>query len=197
MLNTREMVKIMTSEPVRKKISDAQAEKMIDRVPLQNAQQIKARLDQLEKAERYEVVQSAMCYDVAMPPNRVDYLCPKCGARTVYSDFHKNYILELTAARREVQPLNTRLAVVGAQIRISLDETALCSRCSKGKTGSYALFVTTDRKGVAHRADLVQPEAIYQLLCLFQGKRYAGLTPLSEVAPKLRQLLGMDHEPKK
>lgn len=186
----------MRNEPV-KRISDSDAAKKVDRVPLQTAQQIKARLDQLEKAERYEVVQSAMCYDVAMPPDRVDYLCPKCGARTVFTDYHKGYILELSAGRREVKPLNARLAAVGAQIRISLDETTLCSRCSKGKTGYYAVLVTTDRKGNAHRADLEQPEAIYQLLCLFQGKRYAGLTPLSEVAPKLRQLLGMDHEPKK
>ena len=182
----------MRTEPV-KQIPDIQAEKIVDRVPMRTRGEIKQRLAQLKRGEQYMVVQSAMCYKVAPPASRVDYLCPKCGARTVYKESMVSYIRGIESARSILPELNRLSDKAKCELHFTLDESPLCARCSKGKPGNRAVLVTTDRRKNVHRADLEYPTDIHAILCLLKGKRYAGLVSLGDIADRLRDLMGLEH----
>ncbi len=182
----------MRNKPV-KTITDSEAAEKVDRIPLQTAQQIKARLAQLEKSERYEVVQSAMCYRVAPPASRVDYLCPKCGARVVFTDNMVGYIQGIESARSTLLELNKLAVKLKSELQFTLDESPLCARCSKGKSGMRAALVVTDKRKHVHRADLEYPSDLYAIQCLLKGKRYAGLVILGDISERLTKLMGLEH----
>ncbi len=64
----------------------------------------------------------AMCYDMAGPPPTAEYICPKCGEKTLYTD-NTTYLLqyELTSCRS---------AVAGMKgLGITLDESQFCRKC--------------------------------------------------------------------
>jgi hypothetical protein len=45
-----------------------------------------AKLDELaEQPGPKDLKRGAMCYSIAPPPNREEYICPKCGERTLYA----------------------------------------------------------------------------------------------------------------
>lgn len=67
---------------------------------------------------------SAMCYKMAMPPATVDYTCPGCGAETVHE-------YNSPAGEMVRQIASVRRALPNLPVKITLDETALCSKCSK------------------------------------------------------------------
>jgi hypothetical protein len=78
-----------------------------------------------------------MCYEVRPAKNRLDYLCPKCGERTLYeyNESAENGLLETSVAkmvrseiatcRRELEPLRRALGDA-----VSLDESQFCRKCS-------------------------------------------------------------------
>lgn len=182
----------MRNEPL-KQICDTQAEKIVDRAPMRTRGEIKQRLAQLKRVEQYVVVQSAMCYKPAAPATRVDYLCPKCGARTVFTENMAVYIRGIESARSTIPELNRLSDKLKSELHFTLDESALCARCAKGKPGMRAILVTTDMRKHAHRVDLEYPSDLYAIKCLLEGKRYAGLASLGDISDRLRDLMGLEH----
>lgn len=182
----------MRNEPL-KQIRDIQAEKIVDRVPMRTRSEIKQRLAQLKRGEQYVVVQSAMCYKVAPPASRVDYLCPKCGGRTVFTENMVSYIRGIESARSTIPELNRLSDKLKSELHFALDESPLCARCSKGKPGNRASLVTTDKRKNVHRADIEYPTDLQAIQCLLKGKRYSKLVSLGDIADRLRDLMGLEH----
>jgi hypothetical protein len=80
--------------------------------------ELERRLEALAAAEPPSdaVPVAAMCYETAAPPERIDYVCPSCGAKTLYNRDRSEIIAdELPACRREV--------AASHGLRVSLDES--------------------------------------------------------------------------
>ena len=62
---------------------------------------INEMLEKLETTQAPEPRMGAMCYDMAGPPNRVEYVCPVCGEKTLYTE-QKAFLIgaELESCRR-------------------------------------------------------------------------------------------------
>ncbi len=70
----------------------------------------------------------AMCYDVAAPPERAEYVCPVCGERTLYGHDRAALIeWELPTCRRALQGT---LELRNPEVRLALDESQFCRKCS-------------------------------------------------------------------
>ncbi|MFH0896111.1 MAG: hypothetical protein V2A54_16890 [Bacteroidota bacterium] len=73
-----------------------------------------------------ELKEGAMCYKPAGPPNSIDYICPSCGAKTVYSTDQSWFLWrDLQACRSMVKNLKG--------LNATLDETTYCKKCNKTK----------------------------------------------------------------
>ena len=67
----------------------------------------------------------ALCYDSARKLYRSEYVCPKCGAKTLYAEDSPISVYQLPACRRlltEVQKVSGR--------NLSLDESQFCRTCA-------------------------------------------------------------------
>jgi hypothetical protein len=67
----------------------------------------------------------AMCYKVAAPPSRAEYVCPICGTKTLYTDDYARII------DREIPQCRTFADSTGT-LGINLDEKQFCKKCSPG-----------------------------------------------------------------
>lgn len=87
--------------------------------------EIRERLIELSKSiGPARLNQGAMCYEMSAPPNRYEYVCPKCGEKTLYTSDHS---LAETASEIE----NYRQSVSGMNgLDITLDESQFCKKCS-------------------------------------------------------------------
>lgn len=67
--------------------------------------------------------QGAMCYEVAGPPARAEYVCPVCGEKTLYTDDFTSFIqYDLQGCRYSVSKIKG--------IDAELDESQFCKKCS-------------------------------------------------------------------
>jgi hypothetical protein len=65
----------------------------------------------------------AMCYEVAAPPKRAEYICPVCGEKTLYSSQYVSVILQHI-------PVGRSMAKQIKGIGFRLDESQFCKKCS-------------------------------------------------------------------
>jgi hypothetical protein len=91
-------------------------------------EEIASRLISLAKsAPPTQLSLGAKCYKVALPPNRVEYICPKCGERTLYTD---NQAYFLTRELPSCRALAGKISCVD----LKLDESQFCRKCSNNVT---------------------------------------------------------------
>ena len=67
---------------------------------------------------------SAMCYKMALAPDTVEYSCPDCGSKSIHQ-YHS------TAGKLSRQIASVRRSLPNLPVKISVNETALCQKCSK------------------------------------------------------------------
>ena len=86
--------------------------------------ELRERLDALSKEEVPKVLNpGAMCYEIASPPKRAEYVCPKCGEKTIYTENYVSFITgDIPSCRYIVNSLKGFNAV--------LDESQFCKKCS-------------------------------------------------------------------
>lgn len=137
----------------------------------------------------------AMCYKMALPPERVDYVCPSCGTKTIHAlrDNHQGSgwdapALSVPHYRKYVEQLNS------LGLAVKLDESFLCSACNKEKKSSLYLEVTLKSKVV--RTALRDMDDLRKLVAFLQGDLiWKGDRdeehPLKPELPRIRQLLGI------
>ncbi|MBU1108754.1 MAG: hypothetical protein KKB51_18910 [Candidatus Riflebacteria bacterium] len=69
---------------------------------------------------------SAMCYKMSMPPATFEYSCPDCGTKTSHE-------YQSTAGKLARQIVTIRRSLPNLPVKISVNETSLCQKCSKSK----------------------------------------------------------------
>lgn len=176
--------------------------------PTQSRAELEKRLTTLASRQPpSRLAVAAMCYEMAAPPIRLEYVCPACGARTLYAAQEHDEKAD-AAARRvpwetltdligEIRELRaTAAAIKGLDVR--LDESQFCSRCSPD-SGEPRLVLVLRYAGEAEprRVPGVTPSDL-QLLSEFMSgslKHAAGMgeeQPLRDYLPRLRELLGIE-----
>lgn len=147
-------------------------------------------LERVEREEPPEFVMGAMCYRPAAVPDRVEYICPVCAGRTLYSG-NTAYMLhqEIDAVRRLMGELAETPFFTA-----SLDEGQLCSWCSEDRPDEPELFLSL----VYEEGDTVVTSVTLQDIQVLSGlvsgelsysDSYDAKHPLNAQLLRLRRLL--------
>jgi hypothetical protein len=142
----------------------------------------------------------AMCYDMSGPPDRVEYICPVCGERTLYptreqpaSVGNEDRMLlgwSLPACRRLVEEIRkTR------KLDIALDETSFCRLC-KPSAPKHEIILTVKYPDRSTHASPIAPDDLRILRDFVAGKAlWTGAQddehPVKENTARLRVILGL------
>ncbi len=165
---------------------------------------LEKRLQDLAKAPPpTKLSPGAMCYDMAMPTQRIDYVCPACQEKTLYSNRSGNawnvpglMLLEADTYRRLAKQLQDR------GLACKLDESAFCQKCGKDiKEKSFVLETRWPGQEKPHRTVLRATNDLKLVLEFLDGKKiHAGEqgaeSPLKNYLPRIQELLGLGELPK-
>jgi len=155
-------------------------------------EQIAARLRELAASPSpTELAMGAMCYGPPGPIGSADYVCPKCGDRTTWTDPGATWALTstVTAARRYVAEIPDR--------GVELDESAFCKHCRPDVTEpGIALVVHIDGEAEARRDENVSPDDVRLVVEFLQGSLIHkgsndGESPLKDHIDRIEELLGV------
>lgn len=144
----------------------------------------------------------AMCYDIAGPPPRIDYVCPDCGEKTLYAldssadeqtrqrHWKSAWTLgELESLRRLTRQINA--------LNIALDESQFCSHCTSDvKDPRLGLVIRYHDRPEPHRVwevnwtDLAMIKAATEFKLKYKGQQDNEVA-LKENLPRLEELLGV------
>ncbi len=137
----------------------------------------------------------AMCYDMAGPPQRADYVCPKCGERTLYEQGMAGIVeWQLPACRRELAELKKATGEAAA-----LDESQFCRKCSPDAKEPKLALNLKYQGGQKSSVAGVTPMDIRLVREFLTGKMvHQGEqdreTAMKDHLPRLKELLGVKGE---
>lgn len=155
---------------------------------------IKEKLEALANSPApTELNPGAMCYAAMQERDSLEYICPKCGERTLYTEGLGWFV------RRDL-PLCRSLADSISAINIQLDESQYCKKCSPDiKTPQLCMtYKLADDENETHKCGISQYDL--QIMKEFmQGKikhkdSQDGETPLKDFLPRLQELFGITIE---
>lgn len=155
-------------------------------------QEVLGMLKTLETRRAPEPKMGAMCYAVAAPPQRAEYVCPKCGEKTLYTKDDAVFIAwEIEACRREFEILKDQ-----SHLSVALDESEYCAHCSPVATKHQLALVVTYADGSSHTTSPVSRYDLRILRDFLSGRTSfdtlnEGSAPLKGELPRLRELLGI------
>ena len=134
----------------------------------------------------------ATCYRVAMPPERTEYVCPVCNAKTIAAKDTRWIRQSLDTYRRQIQ----QIKALG--LDATLDERSLCETCRAKmepppKAGEIFIVVKIGEKTTRTKvADDDFPKLTAFLEKKDKWTAGAGRElPLKDALPRIRKLLGM------
>ena len=143
----------------------------------------------------------AMCYEMSGPPETAQYVCPKCGEKTLYKlgkdeDARKNYAVnnfieyELDSCRRAAKSIKG--------INLTLDESQFCKKCSPDvKSPKLAIVINYEGEKEPHRVEGITCNDL-QLIAEFLSGADVHVsdndaeTPLKNYTKRLSELLGVE-----
>lgn len=141
-----------------------------------------------------DVQMGAMCYEVAMPPERTEYVCLTCGKKTIHAtgqagEWWDSPSLCVQQYRTVIHKLN----MLGLDVK--LDEAFLCSACKKDGTSAFFIEVTYKKR--KSRSALSSINDLHKLLACFEEKLAwtddnGQERPLKPELPRICQLLGLE-----
>lgn len=154
------------------------------------------KLQALEKAPApTKLAPGAMCYKPAGMAPRIDFVCPKCGEKTLYV---RGTGSEAMAAMHNAATYRRQIKEIqGLGLPCTLDETAFCQKCGKeAQEKAFVLEIAWPGRP-AHRAILENSDDLLLVLAFLQGKdRYdagpSGEKALKESLPRIYKLLGIE-----
>jgi hypothetical protein len=139
-----------------------------------------------------ELSQGAMCYKVAAPPSRMEYVCPVCGEKTLYTDDAGYFLNRNLSECRSIA--NTLI-----EVNCKLDESQFCKHCTPDLKETPQLCITTQLKGEETVTKFcgVDREEMQILQEFFNGKVvHTGdtgyETPLKEELDEIARMLGIE-----
>jgi hypothetical protein len=138
----------------------------------------------------------AMCYDMAAPPMRAEYVCPTCNEKTLYINPKGKWgglpqfvSWELQACRRTIKKIKG--------LKVSLDESALCKKCKpNAKKNEVTLVVDYGDPKALHKVAGITMVDLTLLSEFLDGKLkhdggQGGEVPLKKYVGRLETLLGV------
>lgn len=152
--------------------------------------EIRKLLVRIEKAKAPEPKMGAMCYSVMSPPDRMEYVCPECGEKTLHvADVSRRWAFELDYCRRLFNELPKKEAM-------KLDESSFCRKCQPGGKAPSLMLEMLYNDGTNYVVPDVCADDLRLLKGFLSGKLdYSGSTDdtsaLKDRLPRLRQLLGI------
>ncbi|MDR0902934.1 MAG: LysM peptidoglycan-binding domain-containing protein [Opitutaceae bacterium] len=165
-------------------------------------EKLREMLRRIENEPAPEQKMGAMCYAMAVPPDRAEYVCPSCGQKTLYAGTKNNrsptvHLIsrELTAMRRLASEIQKHTNAV------TLLEDEFCSHCrgpvlvpGVSDSPTARLRVRLDEKTETITRGVTEND-LRLLLGFFSGaldwKAFNdGTLPLKASLPRLRRLLG-------
>jgi hypothetical protein len=152
--------------------------------------EVKKLLAKVEKEKAPDRQMGAMCYKMATPPERMEYICPVCGERTLYEkEVSSKWTYNLEKCRRLFKE-------VPKNESMTLDETSFCKKCQPQATNPELKLIVRFRDGTTHTTVGVDSEDMLLLKAFLAGDlSYStwndGKTPLKGSLPRLRELLGI------
>lgn len=151
---------------------------------------LRERLEKLAKSAPPEKLSlGAMCYDMAMPPDRFDYVCPACKTKTVHARAKNQAPLqwELDACRRALKTIKG--------LDIELTETGFCAKCDPGAEKPVLGIRIRYASGKIHAVAPVTSVDLLLIAEFMVGKDkhdagQGGEKPLQDYTKRLAELLG-------
>ena len=148
-----------------------------------------------------------MCYDTAFPPDRIEYVCPSCGEKTLYarkehgeeqtSEVEDNLRAtgrdKVRAYDRVEEIAKCRGAIKDIQgIKAELDESQFCRRC-RPNVEDPVLFLKVFYANVSKITPDVRYKDLLLLTDFMQGnpQTLGCRQALADHLPRLEELLGV------
>jgi ribosomal protein L37AE/L43A len=151
--------------------------------------QLNSQLKNLPEPVVQERPPGAMCYKVAAPPERAEYICPVCGEMTLYP-LYNNEVDNISYYSSLVKKIK--------KIDVKLDESQMCKKCSpNAKPRNLCLIVKLKnaKNPQSHRTYDITENDINLLYEYSEGmKEHStefGNVPLSNYKNRLEELLGI------
>ena len=172
---------------------------IVSEVQSMRESEIKERLLKLAKSPPpTKLSRGAMCYDPAMPLAKTEYVCPKCGEKTLYTSDDGPRSAKATRSVRMEIPACRRIVKQIKGLKIQLDETQFCAKCAPDlkEVPKICLVVHYEGEKEPHRVEGVTSEDLKILQEFLAGKdKHEGdfglETPLKNHIERLEQLLGV------
>ncbi len=153
----------------------------------------KKLLELFSKPKPKTLAMGAMCYEMAAPPERAEYVCPACGEKTIYTIKRSEFIQwYLPQARRMIKNLNIK------GIGVKLDESQFCKKCSpKIENPQLCLHINYAGESKPHQVCSIYPNDIGLISEFMNGKvkhktQNDEEEPLVKHIDRLQKLLGVN-----
>jgi hypothetical protein len=162
------------------------------RVKSMSQDKIRELLGKIETRKAPEPKMGAMCYDMAAPPARAEYVCPTCGEKTLYvKEDAWNVQWTVESCRRQWLQLKGT-----TELSLALDESSYCSHCRPAAKKHEMGLIVTYADGAAHTNAPITEGDLRILQSFLKGELSFktgndGTMPLKAELPRLRQLLGV------
>ena len=132
----------------------------------------------------------AMCYKVASPPERTEYICPVCGEMTLYPSY-----TSVSFAIGDIAYYRTLVKKI-TKIDVQLDESQFCQKCSpNAESRELCLIVKYDKDSKPHKTCNFSHDDLILLYEYSAGIKdhysYNKRVPLSNYKTRLEELLGI------
>jgi hypothetical protein len=160
-------------------------------------EQLNAMLDELAKTPApTELSPGAMCYEMAAVPERSEYSCPSCGAKTIYT--YKDWTVSELVAGGLKSFHDSVATLVKLGIDAKLDERSLCETCreslkEKNAAGDLFLDTTVDEKTTRNKiqkSDLAMLAAFLKKDDIWKDEAEEEHSVKNSM-PRIRELLGI------
>ncbi len=139
----------------------------------------------------------AMCYKVAATPDRIEYICPVCGEKTLYTSDIKN-IYQRNFTKIIYEDLQQMRQIVSKMPKIDcvLDESQLCKKCSPDVENPDLCLIIKIKDEKLHKTcniSLIDIELLYEFLSgqEIHRTKYDKEEPLKNYQNRIEELLGM------
>jgi hypothetical protein len=160
-------------------------------------EEIRRRLEKISTCSPpRELKTGAMCYAPRLLPERVDYICPLCGQKTLYVSSKGDNIAQMEYIIESL-PECRRLAKQAKGVVLHIDEKEFCRKCTPGgATHKLSLVVSYPGEKKEYRVSDVTVDDLRLINEFLEGKDRHRSSNDSESAmkdhlPRLRELLGI------
>ena len=128
---------------------------------------VENRLKALAESEvPAELNPGAMCYEMSAPPDRIEYVCPVCGEKTIYTQADHYYLVEnVNDCRHMVTNIKS--------LDLRLEEKNFCRHCDPDSTEapSIVLYIKYKGENKEEKIPNVSPEGLQLLYEFMNGDK--------------------------